>query len=202
MKKIIFVAALAGMLIPTIAFAELSYNSVTFDYAKTSQSGLPDLKEFDYGVSKSLYNNLYIAGTYVRGWDQISGATFLKNTYSLNLGWHTPIKENIDFLLFGGPYIERYGFVGGSSTRYNGYQLGVGVRAELSPQLEGLISGLHTSTSANSMTGTSNGINFELGYNMTREFQLFGGYGSISYSPPTGASYTNTTLAIGIRYFY
>lgn len=203
MKKIIFITALLGMLIPAVAFAELRYDAVSIGYAKTSESGSADLNELDFGITKGITNNVYIGGSYATG-SQASGTAFGDITvhgYEIDLGFHTPIKENIDFILLGG-FLSDTASLGGVSVSGNGYGLGVGLRAELSPQIEGTISGTHTSVSANSSTTTGNGVQVELGFNITHELQLFGGIGSTSFSPDIGASYTDNTVAIGLHYFY
>jgi hypothetical protein len=203
MKKIILVTALSGLLVPAVAFAELSYDAASLGYAKTSESGSADLNELDLGIAKGIAKNVYVSGSYATG-SQASGTPagdVSINGYGIGLGYHTPINENADFILKGG-FIHANLKLGSISASGNGYEVGVGFRAEMSPRLEGSAFATHTSVNANSSTTTGNGVDAELAFNITHEFQLFARIGTSTSNPDTGSSYTDNTVSFGLYYYY
>ena len=112
-----------------------------------------------------------------------------------------PIQNNVDFIV-GGHLIQGSAKFAGASYSSNGYGVGVGIRAELTPKFETILSGIHTNVTSNSFTTTSNGIQAEVGFKVTPEVQLLAGIGSDSNSPQTGASYTTQTVHFGARFYY
>lgn len=202
-KKILIATTLAGLLVPAIASAELNYNAIEASYAQTSQSGWPDANEFDLNASYGITKNVYLDGTFATA-SQPSGTPFgdiTAHAFEFGAGYHTPLRSNVD-LIVAGHLIEGTASYAGSSYNSNGYNIGVGVRAELTPELEGMLSAVHTSVSGNSSTTTSNGIQAQLGYKVAQQVQLFAGLGSDSNSPDTGGSYDTQTLFFGARFYY
>ena len=203
MKKILIVIALSGMLIPTIASAELNYNAVNVGYAKVSQTGWADLTGYDFGVSYGITKNVFLEGSYGTG-SQPSGTTLGDITVSgfdVGAGYHTPIQNDVDFIV-GAHLIQGTAKFAGLSYNSNGYDVGVGIRAELTPKFEAILSGVHTNVTSNSSTTTSNGMQAEVGFKVTPEVQLLAGIASDSNSPQTGSSYTTQTIHFGARFYY
>jgi opacity protein-like surface antigen len=203
MKKILLVIALAGMLIPTIASAELNYNSVGIDYSKTSQSGDADLSGIDIGISKSVYSNVFLTGSIFNGRQSSGTAQGDLSVYEFSegVGYHAPIQYNIDFIV-SGTLQQNRSKLAGTSANENGYALGVGIRAELSPKFEGEVSGDYFSMSSNSFTSTGTGIDVTLGFMVTPEFKLLADIGSKSNKPPFGLSYNTRTIDFGARFYF
>lgn len=203
MKRILIATTLLGLLIPAIASAELDYDSVEVSYALTSRSGRADATEYDMGASYGITKNVFVDGTAATG-KQPSGTAFgdiTGNAFEIGAGYHTPLQNNVD-LIVTGHLIKGRSDYAGSTYSSNGYDIGVGVRAELAPQLEGILSVVHTSVSSNSFTTTSNGIQVQLGYKIVPQVELFAGLGSDSNSPETGSSYNTRTIGFGGRFYY
>jgi hypothetical protein len=198
MKKILSVIALSSLLIPAIASAELSYDSVGVDYIKMSQSGTPDLTMLGLSVSKGFSNNIFLGGSFGNG-KQSSGTSFgdvTVNDWSLGAGYHTPLQTNLD-LIISVNFEQATAKLAGVSVTGNGHGISIGVRNEFTPQFEGSLTGTYTSSSVNSSTSTSTGFDAELGFKITPQFQLVGSLGTDS------SSGTNTTTTmLGGRFFY
>jgi opacity protein-like surface antigen len=203
MKKILIATTLAGLLFPAIASAELNYNVIEASYAQTSESGWPDVTEYDFNASYGITKNIYLDGTFAT-FSQPSGTAFgdfTGNAFALGAGYHTPLQKNVD-LIVAGHLIHGTASFAGSSYSSNGYDIGVGVRAELTPELETILSVVHTSLTSNSFTTTSNGIQAQLGYKVTPQVELFAGLGFDSNSPDIGSSYDTQTIGFGGRFYY
>lgn len=203
MKQLLIAIAVAGMLIPAIASAELNYNAVQVGYAKTSESGVEDLHEYSIGVSFSVNNDVFIDGQFSTG-RQASGTAFGDITgtaWAIGAGYHAPINNNVDIIISGG--ISRATVeIANNSQSGNGYNFGVGIRGEITPRLEGSLSGGYLSMNSNSSTTTGTGISAGLGFNVTPQFQLIADIGSNSFRPQNGSSYSTSTLGIGARLFF
>ena len=203
MKIILLLIATAGMLIPTIASAELNYNSVGIDYSKTNQSGVADLSGIDINISKSVYSNVFLTGSIFNG-RQSSGTTLGDLSvyeFAEGVGYHAPIQYNIDFIVSGTLQQSRSKLAGTSASE-NGYALGVGIRAELAPKFEGQVSGDYFSMSNNSFTSTGKRIDVILGFMVAPEFKLLADIGSSSNNPPFGSSYNTRTIDFGARFYF
>jgi len=203
MKRILIATTLTGLLIPAIASAELNYNAIEVSYAQTSQSGWADATEYVFGASYGITKNIYLDGAFATG-SQPSGTAFgdiTGNAFEIGAGYHTPLQNNVD-LIVAGHLIQGTSSFAGSSYSSNGYDIGVGLRAELTPQLEGILSAVHTSVSSNSFTTTSNGIQAQLGFKVTPQVELFADIGSDSNSPDIGSSYNTQTIGFGGRFYY
>ena len=203
MNKLIAILAAMLMLTPTIASAELNYNSIGVDYSKTTQSGVGDLSGIDIGISKSVYSNVFLTGLIFYG-RQASGSTLGDLSvyeFSEGAGYHTPITYHTDFIV-SGSLQQNSSKLAGTSANENGYTLGVGIRTELSPKIEGEISGNYFSMSDNSFTSTGNVFDVKLGFMVATDFELLADLNASSHNPPTGSSYTTRTVNVGTRFYF
>jgi opacity protein-like surface antigen len=203
MNKLIAILATMLMLIPTIASAELNYNSIAVDYSKTTQSGVGDLSGIDIGISKSVYSNVFLTGLIFYG-RQASGSALGDLSvygFSEGAGYHAPINYHTDFIV-SGSLQQNKSKLAGSSTSENGYTLGVSLRTEFSEKVEGDISGSYLSMSDNSFTSTGKTFDVKLGYMVTPEFELLADINSTSHNPPTGSSYDTRTMNLGTRFYF
>jgi len=202
MKKLLNVIALASILIPTMASAELSYDSAQISQLTVSSSGNADLKMLNFAVSKGITSNVFLAGGYGTG-SMASGTSLGDisfNGLSLVAGYHTPIQTNVDFIVSGGLAQATVKFAGLTFTG-NGPIVEAGIRAEITPQFEGKLVGRYGSISFDSVTATTTGINAELGFKIVPQFQLFAGVGSFNTSA-NGSSSSSSAVEIGARLFY
>lgn len=194
MKKILIVVALSGMLIPALASAELNYNAVDVGYSKTSYSnGDPDLTGFDVGISKSISSNVFLEASYGSG-SQATNTTLgdiTVSAISVGAGYHTPLKDNVDAIVTG-DVLQGSVKLAGFSESVNGYAVGAGVRAMLTPEFEGILGVVYTSVSSGTVTSTDTSLNAKVGFNITPEFQLTAGMDFES----------DQTISFGVRFFY
>lgn len=198
MKKLTTVIALATLLTPLIASAQLSYDDAQLSFAKLSKSGGNDLNMTYFNLSKGITSNVFLDGKYGTG-KQATGTSFGDATakeWAIGAGYHTPIQTNTD-LIITGRFRKVTATVAGVSATGDSRIVGLGIRSEITPQFEGSLGANYASSSVGSSTTTATGVNAELGFKVTPQFQLIAGVESIS----AGSSPTHT-IDIGMRYFY
>lgn len=192
MKKILIAVAILGMLIPALAFAELNYNAVDIGYSTTSYN--PDLTEFDFGVSKSYSDNTYLGVSYGAGTQPVGstlGENKKINSISFSAGYHTPFRENVDTIARTHIIFGSAKYAGGSASA-NGYDIGVGVRAQFAHAIEGTLAVDHASTSNGALTANDTFLSVQFGFNFIRELQMTAG---MDFRPIL-------TTNFGLRFFY
>lgn len=208
MKKILAVVVAAFCsLFPTLVWAELSYDRVGIEYQKQSTSGDPDVSGFGLGISKGVSNNVFFGGDFMNA-SQSSGTAsgdIKYNGYGIYMGFHAPIQVNLDFLVTGG-FQHSSAEIAGFTATGSGYALTGGIRAEITPQVETMLLGHYSSTdvSGNGTTTTvsDTGISLDLGFKVTPQVQIVAGIGSYNSKPENAASYSSTTMAIGVYFYY
>jgi len=192
MKKILIVSALSGMFVPTLALAELNYNSFDIGYSSTSYDNYQALRVLIFGISKSISGNVYLGGSIGIGRQTVYTYNDNKvNTLSALAGYHFPLNDKADVIAEGGVVLGT-AELGGKSTSANGYDFGAGVRALFIPGLEGTLALFHARTSNGTYSNTDTFVRAQFGFNFTSKFQLVAG---IDLK-------TNTTTYLATRFFY
>jgi hypothetical protein len=204
MKILLKVIAVLGVLIPSIASAELNYNAVQFGYSKTDMSGNSEFDEYGIGVSFSVNNDVFVEGQFA-GLQQPANSTTVAldgKSWAIGAGYHTPISKNVDIII-GAGISQTTWKAAGTSSLQDGYNFGIGVRGEITPKIEGSLSVGYLSASAQSTTVTGTGIKAGLGYNFTPKFQLKADIGTNSYSSSSASSsYSSSTYGMAARLFF
>lgn len=202
MKNIPLVIALSWLLLPAIASAEFNYTSIHAGYAITKLSGRADNKQYYLDGAYGILNNVFIEGNYTTA-NQPSGTSsgdFTDASYAVGAGYHTPLENKVDFIVAG--YLNRdKKYLAGASSSSSGFSLDVGLRQELAPKLESLVSARHFIISRNSLTTTGNGIRAEIGFQASPEIEWFVRISSDSYKPQMGSSYNALTIDFGARFY-
>jgi hypothetical protein len=200
LKKILVAAiSISCSLFSTVVLAELNYDAVSLGYGTISQSGYPDITAYLFGMTKSISEYVYAGAKYERD-DQPLGTTL-----TLDLGIHVPIEDNTDFI-FTGSLMNGVSESAGASTSSNGYQLSAGIRTKLAPQLEAGF-GVGSSSVSMSLMGTTSkessiGLNVEIGYRITPQFELFAATDSSTHKPDIGTTYSTNLVAFGAKMYY
>lgn len=157
-----------------------------------------DLNMTYFDLSKGISSNVFLDGKYGTG-KQATGTSFGDATakeWAIGVGYHTPIQTNTDFIITG--HLRKVtATVANASSTGDSRILGLGIRSEITPQLEGSLGANYASSSVGSSTTTATGVNAKLGFKVTPQFQLMAGVGYLS----AGSNPTHT-VEIGARYFY
>jgi|GEM_PF-6440286 len=156
-------------------------------------NGDPDLTGFGVGISKSISSNVFLAASYAAG-NQATNTNLGDITVSgisIGAGYHTPLKDDIDFIV-SGDIFQGTVKLAGFSESVNSYDIGAGVRAQFAPKFEGTLAVDYTSVSSGAITETDTSINAQVGFNITPEFQLTAG---MDFEP-------DQTIGLGVRFFY
>jgi len=207
--KIILAVVIATFcsLFPTLVWAELSYDRVGIEYQKQSTSGDPDISGFGLGISKGVSNNVFFGGDFMNA-SQSSGTAsgdIKYNGYDIYAGFHAPIQANLDFLVTGG-FEHSSAELAGYTADGSGYALSGGIRAEITPQVETMLLAHYSSTDVSAFgtttTVSDTGVSLDLGFKVTPQVQIVAGIGSFNAKPENAASYSSTTMAIGLYYYY
>jgi len=206
-KGFMLAAALISVSLPTPATAELNYDAISLGYGTISESGWPDMTVYLFGITKSISNNAFVGASYERdtqptgtGFGDITGSSF-----ALDIGYHTPLKENTD-LIFSGGLMNGSADFAGISASSNGYHLSAGIRAELAPKLVGEVgfgyANTNTSILGSTSTTTSTGLNASIGFRVTPELELIAAIGSATHTPQAGGSYSTSLLGFEAKIYY
>lgn len=198
MNKLTAVIALATLLTPAIASAELSYDDAQLSFAKLSKSGGNDLNMTYFNLSKGITSNVFLDGKYGTG-KQATGTSFGDATakeWAIGAGYHTPIQTNTDFIITG-RFRQVTASLAGVSVTGDSRVIEIGIRTEFTPQFEGSLGANYASSSVGSSTSTATTVNAELGFKVTPQFQFIAGLGAIS-----GGSTPTHIIDVGARYFY
>ncbi|MEQ1525173.1 MAG: hypothetical protein ABL911_00290 [Gallionella sp.] len=201
MRKLATVIALATLLTPAIASAELSYDAAQLSFERLSQSGKRDLNMTNFNLTKGISSNVFLEGEYQTG-KQATGTSFgdvSAKGWILGAGYHTPITTNTDFIVTG-RYRKITSSAAGTSLTGDSRILGIGIRSEFTPQFEGGLSASYASSTVGSSSSTTSmtGVKFQLGFKVMPQFQLMAGLASNQ----SGSAPAVNTVDIGIRFFY
>lgn len=196
MKKLTTEIALAILLTPTIASAELSYDHVQLGYEQLSKSGSNDLNMTNFNLSKGITDNIVLDGKYGMEKHATSYGDLSTKDMAVGVGYHSPIQTNTDFIVTGRLRQVTASLAGASSTG-DSRILGLGIRSEFTPQFEGRLDVNFASYTVGSSTNTSTEARGELGFKITPQLQLIAGLGAIS----AGSNPTHI-FNVGVRYFY
>ncbi len=191
MKRILVVVALSAAFIPQLARAELNYSSVSAGYYIASYS--PNLTVLNIAVSKSIPGNFYLAASYASG-SQVTNNYQSENHASaitMGAGYHTPLHENVDGVLKGHIILGSVN-TGGNSTSANGFDIGAGIRAQLSDRFEGTLAVVHSDITGGLYASTDTFVNAQLGFNVTPNLQMAA---SVDFRP-------TLVSGLSLRYFY
>lgn len=201
MKKLTAIIALATLLTPAIASAELSYNAAQLSFERMSQSGKRDLNMTNFNISKGISSNVFLEGEYKTG-KQATGTSFgdvAVKGWILGAGYHTPIQTNTDLIVTG--RLRRItASIAGVSSTVDSRILGIGIRTEITPQFEGGLSANYASSTVDSSSSATSmtGVKFQLGFKVTPQFQLMAGVASNS----SGSAPSVSTADVSARFFY
>ena len=134
MKRILIVAGIAGILMPTLASAELNYNSVNVGFTTIMNNDFTaNFTELSLGVSKSVSKHIYLGASYDTGSKFLSSTSGSGGSYTkvhsilLGAGFHTPLNDNSDIIVAGhiGQGTDK---ISGSTENASVYDIGAGVR--------------------------------------------------------------------------
>ena len=199
MKRILIVAGIAGILMPTLASAELNYNSVNVGFTTIMSNDFSaNFTELSLGVSKSVSKHIYLGASYDSGSKFLSsssapGGGYTKvHSISLGAGFHTPLNDNSDIIVAGhiGQGTDK---ISGSAESASVYDIGAGVRAEFPYGLEASVVAVYDSRSNDAYSSKDTFVNAQFGFNFTPEIQMYGGLDLWR---------DNQTVDFGLRFFY
>jgi hypothetical protein len=130
---------------PTLS-QELSYNYVAFNYLDAGFSNT-DYSGFSVEGAKSLTEQFFLLGSYTSITDDFELFDLEQKDYSFGVGFHAPLRENIDFVSSAvyqyskteSPFGKNYS---------DGLQLASGIRALVAKRIE-LIANLRYETVGN-----------------------------------------------------
>jgi hypothetical protein len=195
MKRILIVAGIAGILMPTLASAELNYNSVNVGFTTIMDDYfVANFTELSLGVSKSVSKRIYLGATYDSGSKFSTSTSSYKKVHSISLGagFHTPLNDNTDIIVAGhiGQGTDK---ISGSTESANVYDIGAGVRAEFPYGLEASVVAVYDSRSNDTYSSKDTFVNAQFGFDFTPEIQMYGGFDLWR---------DNQTVDFGLRFFY
>jgi hypothetical protein len=195
MKRILIVAGIAGILMPTLASAELNYNSVNVGFTTIMDDYfVANFTELSLGVSKSVSKRIYLGATYDSGSKFSTSTSSYKKVHSISLGagFHTPLNDNTDIIVAGhiGQGTDK---ISGSTESANVYDIGAGVRAEFPHGLEASVVAVYDSRSNDTYSSKDTFVNAQFGFDFTPEIQMYGGFDLWR---------DNQTVDFGLRFFY
>ena len=195
MKRTLVAAGLAGMLMPGLASAELDYNIVDVGFAsKINRGNTGNFTELSLGITKNVFNKLFLGATFQSGILPSTPANRDTRVSSATLigGFHTPFKENSDFVVVG--HVSKgTDIIPGSSESATTYDLGAGLRAEFTYGLEASIVAYYSNASGTAYSSNDTYVNAQFGFDFTPNIQMYGG---------TDLFKSDRTAIFGLRIFY
>ena len=199
MKRILIVAGVSGIFMPTLASAELNYNSFNVGFTTIMNNEFTaNFTELSLGFSGSVSKRIYLGASFDTGSKFLSSTSGSNGSYKkvnsilLGGGFHTPLNDNTDIIVAGhiGQGTDK---VPGSTESANVYDIGAGVRAEFPYGLEGSVVAVYDSRSSNTYSSNDTFVNAQFGFNFTPEIQMYGGFDLWR---------DNQTVDFGLRFFY
>lgn len=199
MKRILIVAGMAGIFVPTLASAELNYNAFNVGFTTIMNNEFTEnFTELSLGFSKSVSRRIYLGASFDTG-SKFSSSTggsngsYKKvNSILLGAGFHTPLNENTDIIVAGhiGQGTDK---IPESTESANVYDIGAGIRTEFPYGLESSVVAVYDSRSNDTYSSKDTFINAQFGFNFTPEIQMYGGFDLWR---------DNQTVDFGLRFFY
>ena len=138
MKHSLIALALAAALPLSAQAADLNYNYVELDYARTNIDN-SDANPDGFGIkgSAKVAEPIYLFGSYLRGKDSLSGVGIHFNQIQLGVGYRNAIRDNTDFIGELSYIRDKVSVSGVGSGNAHGYRASAGVRSALADNFEG-----------------------------------------------------------------
>ena len=193
MKKILIAAGMVGMLMPTLASAELDYNIVQVGFtSKTNRGNKANFTEYILGISNNVTKKIFLGASYQAGIEPPASGGDKVSSTTLMAGFHTPFHETNDFVVVG--HVSRgTDMIPGSSASASSYDLGAGVRSEFPHGLEGSVLAYYSNTSNETYSSNDTYVNAQFGFDFTPSIQMYGGIDLWR---------SDQTMSFGLRIFY
>lgn len=140
MKSSLIALALAAALPLSAQAADLNYNFVELDYARTNIDNT-DANPDGFGIkgSAKIAEPLYVFGSYLRGSDSVSGVGIDFDQFQIGLGYRNAVRDNTDFIGELSYIKDKVDVSGFGSGDAHGYRASAGFRSSLADNFEGYV---------------------------------------------------------------